>query len=123
MNSTDNSDPSERMLPSSRELEMVVLGALLLEPQTVGPLVMARLTDKHFDYAVHQVLFREMTACLREHVCLDLITLTQRLQDKQLLKAIGGPVYLCDLVSLVPTNRDIEKYIDNLADKGKPRST
>jgi replicative DNA helicase len=111
------------MLPSSRELEMVVLGALLLEPQTVGPLVMARLTDKHFDYAVHQVLFREMTACLREHVCLDLITLTQRLQDKQLLKAIGGPVYLCDLVSLVPTNRDIEKYIDNLADKGKPRST
>ena len=101
MNSTDNSDPSERMLPSSREVEMVVLGAMLLEPKIVGPLVMARLTDKHFDYAVHQVLFREMTTCLREHVCLDLITLTQRLQDKGLLEEVGGPVYLCDLVSIV----------------------
>ena len=122
MNSTDNSDPSERMLPSSREVEMVVLGAMLLEPQTVGQLVMARLTDKHFDHAVHQVLFREMTTCLREHVLLDIITLTQRLQDKDLLKEVGGPVYLSDLVSLVPTITSIEKYVDNIADKGKPRS-
>ena len=122
MNSADNSDPSEGMLPSSREVEMVVLGAMLLEPQTLGSLVMARLTDKHFDYAVHQVLFREMTACIRENVCLDLITLTQRLQDKDLLKAIGGPVYLSDLVCTVPMNKDIEKYVDNIANKGKTRS-
>jgi replicative DNA helicase len=122
MNSTDNSEPSEGMLPSRQEVEMVVLGAMLLEPKTIGPLVMARLTEKHFDYAVHQVLFREMTACLREHVCLDLITLTQRLQNKDLLETIGGPVYLCDLVSVVPMNAPIEKYVDNLADKGKPRS-
>jgi replicative DNA helicase len=119
MNSADNTDPSEGMLPSSREIEMAVLGAMLLEPQTVGPLVMPRLTDKHFDYAVHQILFREMTTCLREQVLLDIITLTQRLQDKDLLKAIGGPVYLSDLVSLVATITSIEKYIDNIADKGK----
>jgi replicative DNA helicase len=122
MNSTDNSDPSDRTLASSREIEMVVLGAMLLEPQTLGSLVMARLTDKHFDYAVHQVLFREMTACLREHVALDIVTLTQRLQDKDLLGAIGGPVYLSDLVCTVPMNRDIEKYLNHIADRGKPRS-
>lgn len=122
MNSIDNSDPSERMLPSSREIEMAVLGAMLYDPKTIGPLVMARLTDKHFDYAVHQVLFREMTACLRENVCLDLITLTQRLQDKDLLEEVGGTAYLSDLVSTVPLNTDIEKYVDNIANKGKPRS-
>ena len=122
MSSADNSEPSEGMLPSSREVEMVVLGAMLLEPKTVGPLVMARLTDKHFDYAVHQILFREMTTCLRERGFLDIITLAQILQDKDLLEAIGGPVYLSDLVSVVPMNRDIEKYVENLADKEKPRS-
>jgi len=117
MNSNDNSDPGERMLPSSREIEMVVLGAMLLEPQTIGSLVMARLTDKHFDYAVHQILFCEMTAFFREHSCLDLITLTQRLKDRELLEPIGGPAYLSDLISFVPMNRDIEKYVDNIADR------
>ena len=98
MNSTDNPDPSEGTLPSSRDVEMVVLGAMLLEPKTVGPLVMARLTYKHFDYDVHQILFREMTACLRENICLDILTLTQRLQDKDLLEEVGGTAYLSDLL-------------------------
>lgn len=122
MNSTDNSDPSERMLPSRREIEMAVLGAMLLEPQTVGSLVVARLTDKRFDYAVHQTIFCEIIALLRENCALDLITLTQRLHDKDLLEAIGGPAYLSDLVCVVPPNAAIEKYIDSIADRGKRNS-
>lgn len=118
MNSTDDSDPSEQKLPSSREIEMVVLGAMLIEPKTIGPLAMVRLTDKHFDYAAHQIIFREMTACLRERGFLDFITLTQILDGKDLLEEVGGTVYLSDLVSSVPL---IEKYIDKLVDKGKPR--
>ena len=116
MNSNDNSDPSERMLPSRREIEMAVLGAMLLEPQTIGPLVVARLTDKHFEHVAHQILFCEITAVLRENGNLDLITLTQRLRDKDLLEEVGGPAYPSDLICAVPTIAGIEKYVDALAD-------
>jgi replicative DNA helicase len=118
MNSTDNPDPSERML-SSREIEMAVLGAMLLEPKTVGSLVVARLTDKHFEHAAHQILFCEITAILRENGVLDLVTLTQRLEDKDLLDGVGGPAYLAHLICILPTIAGIEKYVDKMADKGK----
>ena len=117
MNSNDNSDPSERMLPSRREIEMVVLGAMLLEPKIVGSLVMARLTDKHFEHTAHQILFCEITAILREDGNLDLITLTQRLRDKDLLEEIGGPCYLSDLIVIVTTTTGIEKYVDKIANR------
>jgi replicative DNA helicase len=117
MNSTDDSDASERMLPSSREIEMVVLGAMLLGPQTIGSLVVARLTDKHFEHAAHQIIFCQMTALLRENGAVDLLTLTQRLKDKELLEAVGGPAYLSDLISVVPPNAPIEHYVGKIADR------
>lgn len=117
MNPHDNSGPSDRMLPSSREIEMVVLGGMLLKPQNIGSLVVDRLTDKHFEHPAHQILFREMAAFLRENGYLDLITLRQRLIDRDLLEEVGGPGYLSDLICILPPNAAIEKYVDNIVDR------
>ncbi len=43
--------------------------------------------------------------------------MTQRLQDKNQLEWIGGPVYLSDLVSRVPTTANVEHYIDIVWEK------
>ena len=107
----------DRVLPNSLDAEMAVLGAMLLSPAEAGSLVRERLSENHFYHAAHCVIFREIAALQDAMQAIDTITLTQRLQDKNQLEAIGGPVYLYDLVSRVPTTANVEHYIDIVWEK------
>src|SRR5580704_13979943 len=52
----------DRTLPNSMDAEMAVLGAMLLSPAEAGSQVRERLSENHFYYAAHQVVFREIAA-------------------------------------------------------------
>ena len=107
----------DRVLPNSLDAEMAVLGAMLLSPAEAGSQVRERLSENHFYYAAHCVIFREIAVLQDAMQAIDLITLTQRLQDKNQLEEIGGPVYLSDLVTRVPTTANVEHYIDIVWEK------
>ena len=107
----------ERILPNSMEAEMAVLGGMLLSPEQVIAQVSERLDGSHFYYATHQVLFREITDLQDRLKAVDMVTLTQRLQDKGLLEDIGGAAYLADLISRVPTTANIEHYMNIVWEK------
>ena len=107
----------DRVLPSSMDAEMAVLGAMLLSPAEAGSQARERLNEGHFYFAAHQSIFREMAALQDALQGVDLVTLTQRLQDKNLLEEVGGPAYLADLVTRVPTASNIEHYIDIVWEK------
>ncbi len=109
--------PIDRMLPNSLDAEIAVLGAMLLSPQDAGSQARERLSDHHFYHAAHQVIFREIAALQDAMQAVDAITLAQRLQDKNLLDEIGGPAYLADLVTRVPTTANIEHYLDIVWEK------
>ena len=47
---------------------------------------------------------------------IDLITVTDKLEQKQLLEHVGGEEYLSHLVNVVPTTANIEKYIESVLD-------
>lgn len=102
----------ERILPNSMESEMAVLGSMLLDPQTAASEVCSRVEEKHFYYAAHQVLYREFSEMQDENQPVDMMTVTQRLADKGKLEEIGGPGYLADLISKVPTTANVGHYID-----------
>ncbi len=107
----------DRVLPNSMDAEMAVLGAMLLSPAAAGSEVRERLGEQHFYYAAHQVIFREIAALQDAMQAIDLVTLTQRLQDKNQLEEVGGPAYLSDLVTRVPTTANVEHYIDIVWEK------
>jgi replicative DNA helicase len=107
----------DRVLPNSLDAEMAVLGAMLLSPAEAGSQVREHLSDHHFYYAAHQAIFREIATLQDALQAVDLITLTQRLQDKNLLEEVGGPAYLSDLVTRVPTTANVEHYIDIVWEK------
>ena len=107
----------DRILPNSLEAEIAILGAMLLSPNEAGTVVRDRLTETHFYYAAHQAIFREVAAMQDALHAVDLVTLTQRLQDKGLLEEVGGPVFLSDLLARVPTTANVEHYIDIVWDK------
>ncbi len=107
----------DRVLPNSMDAEMAVLGAMLLSPAEAGSQVRERLDEQHFYYAAHQVIFREIAVLQDALQAIDLITLTQRLQDRNQLEEVGGAVYLTDLISRVPTTANVEHYIDIVWEK------
>lgn len=107
----------DRVLPNSLDAEIAVLGAMLLSPAEAGSQVRERLGDNHFYYAAHQVIFREIATLQDAMQAVDLITLTQRLQDKNQLEEVGGPAYLSDLITRVPTTANVEHYIDIVWEK------
>jgi replicative DNA helicase len=107
----------DRVLPNSLDAEMAVLGAMLLSPAEAGSEVRERLSEPHFYYAAHQVIFREIAALQDAMQAIDLVTLTQRLQDKNQLEEVGGPAYVSELVARVPTTANVEYYIDIVWEK------
>ncbi len=109
--------PVDRVLPNSVEAEMAVLGAMLLSPQDAGSQARERLSEQHFYHAAHRVIFREIAALQDAMQAVDMITVTQRLQDKRLLEDIGGASYLAELVSRVPTTANLDHYIDIVWEK------
>src|SRR5882724_5844073 len=107
----------DRVLPNSLDAEMAVLGAMLLSPAEAGSQVRERLSENHFYYAAHTVIFREIAVLQDAMQPVDLLTLTQRLQDRNQLEEVGGAVYLTDLISRVPTTANVEQYIDIVWEK------
>jgi replicative DNA helicase len=109
--------PVDRVLPNSMDAEIAVLGAMLLSPHEAGSLARQRLSEEHFYYAAHQVIFREIAALQDAMQAIDSVTLQQRLADKNQLEEVGGPVYLSELVTRVPTAANVEQYIDIVWEK------
>jgi replicative DNA helicase len=107
----------DRVLPNSLDAEISVLGAMLISPAEAGSQVRERLSENHFYYSAHQVIFREIATLQDALQAVDLITLTQRLQDKNQLEEVGGPAYLSDLITRVPTIANVEYYIDIVWEK------
>src|SRR3984957_11245183 len=78
----------DRTLPNSIDAEMAVLGAMLLSPADAGSQARERLSENNFYHTAHQTIFREIGGLQDAMQPVDLITLTQRLQDKNQLEGI-----------------------------------
>ena len=113
--------PLDRVLPNSYEAERAILGAILYRPEEAGPQAQESLTEEHFYHAAHAIIFREMMLLMDSMSVVDMVTLTQRLQDKNQLEAIGGPTYLADLLMSVPSIANLEHYINIVVEKSMLR--
>ncbi|NQU09800.1 replicative DNA helicase [bacterium] len=90
---------------------------MLISPETAVPAVRERLDEQAFYQPSHQVIFREIAALQDALQPVDSVTLSQRLEDTHLLEEVGGPAYLSQLVTAVPTAANVEHYARIVADK------
>jgi replicative DNA helicase len=100
------------------EAERDILGAMILAPEMVGSLATTRLTETCFQGAAHRTLFREIAAILKAHETFDLVTLNQRLEEKNLLEEVGGPAELSELIVHVSSISTVKHYIEDGALSG-----
>jgi replicative DNA helicase len=92
----------ERLTPQNLEAEQSLLGSLLLDKDAIikiGDIVVAE--DFYADK--HKSIFEGMIDLFRKHEPIDLLSLSNRLQEKDELERIGGRAYLIQLANSVPT--------------------
>lgn len=98
-----------KLPPQNIEVERCVLGAMLLDKEAVIK-VAEFLRPEHF----YDPKNRDICDCLMElfdeGLPVDIVTLSDKLKSKKLLKKIGGRAYLTELVEGVPTSAHVEDY-------------
>lgn len=107
---TTAAEPMEgRVMPHDLDAEKSVLGAVLLDNDTVDSAGEV-LRDVDFYRQAHQRLFRHMVKLRELREPIDLITLRASLSQSNELDEVGGPSYVSALMSGVPRSTNIEHY-------------
>jgi len=103
-----------------RELEKAVLGGLMLETERYDAV---RLIIDHSDFEGqdHQNIFESMGELVDSNKPLDPLTVSDRLDSKNLLTRVGGSNYLIDLASTSPSAANLESYAEMIRQKSISR--
>ena len=109
----------DRLPPHALEAEQGVLGCILLAPREAGDVCLAGAVTRAWFYDVrHQTLWDCLNDMLTQPVGLiDLITVGQRLKDKNQLQDAGGWAYLSSLMDAVPSAANIGHYLAIVREK------
>ena len=103
-----------------RELERAVLGGLMLETERYDAVSeIVEFTD--FEGQDHQNIFQSMGELVNSNKPLDPLTVSDRLDSKNLLTRAGGKNYLIDLASTSPSAANLEAYAGMIRQKSISR--
>jgi replicative DNA helicase len=102
-------DILKRVPPQNIEAEQSVLGAILLDNDTINQAIEI-LTAEDFYRESHREIFRAMVALSERNQPVDAITLTDALRTAGALEAVGGAGYIAELAACVPTAANAGHY-------------
>ena len=106
-----------RSLPYSEDAEKGVLCSLLLSPREVGDLCILRLNPDAFYAPAHKIIYELVIEFSDKSRPIDFITMKQSLRDRGFLEEIGGPEFLNELYTFVPTAANAGYYVDIVREK------
>ena len=104
----------------AREAEKAVLGGLMLEPERFDSVIL-KISDKDFHGKDHQLIFESMGELINENKPLDPLTVSEKLDSKNLLNKIGGKDYLISLATETPTAANLEAYAEIIRQRSVAR--
>jgi replicative DNA helicase len=109
----------DRLPPHSIEAEQGVLGCVLLSPNDCMGECIEKLRPGHLVFydLRHQTLFQTLTEMFDQKEPIDLITLQQRLKNRQQIEGVGGLAYLSALPDAVPSAANLQYYLDIILEK------
>jgi replicative DNA helicase len=106
--------------PNSTDAERSLLGALLIDPDTLIRVADTINPDDFYD-ARHGIIYGAIIKLYELRKPIDLITLSSALKDTKELAQIGGMAYLTDLAGAVPSATHAEEYGHIVAGKATLR--
>lgn len=110
----------DRVPPHSKEAEMAVLGAMMLEKEASSK-VMQILSADAFYHETHRVIFQAMASLADRNQPIDIITLNDELRRIGKLQDVGGSHYLSELNMRTPTAANVEHHARIVFEKALKR--
>jgi replicative DNA helicase len=111
----------EQLPPSAVEAEMSLLGAMLIDPQVIGDVVMLIRNADAFYKPANGILYEAAVKLYDETSTLDVVQLHRKLVDAGTLEAIGGLGYLTELANAVPSAANAMRYAEIVKEKAAIR--
>lgn len=106
----------KRVLPHSLEAEQSVIGSMLMDKSAI---VTASEMIQSDDFYQHQygVVFETMVELYNEGKPVDLVTLQDRLKEKDVPPEISSLTFIKDVIAAVPTSANIRSYASIVREK------
>ncbi len=105
-----------RLLPQSVEAEEAVLGAILVNPVSLGKIV-EFLKPESFYKPAHKIIYEAVLELFRKNEPIDIVTVSEHLRNNDELENAGGRAYINDLALNVVTTANIEFYAKIVQEK------
>ena len=110
----------KRVLPHSIEAEQAVVGAMLMDRDAI--LTSSEIiSGEDFYQTAYGVIFEAVVEIYNEGKPVDLITLQERLKEKDVPAEISSLEFVRDLVTAVPTSANVKYYAEIVAEKSMLR--
>ena len=100
-----------RVPPQNLDSEKALLGSIMLRPETMNEIVDAISPDA-FYAEKHRIIYNTILELFAKNTPIDLLSLSSRLKEKNLLLAVGGASYLSGFVESVPSSTNAVHYAE-----------
>nr|WP_319510182.1 DnaB-like helicase C-terminal domain-containing protein [uncultured Draconibacterium sp.] len=108
----------DKVPPNAIEVEEVVLGAMILEPDCY---INNPVKKVWFYKEEHQIIISCISELVSKSIRPDMVQVTTRLRDQEQLDKIGGPGFITKLTNQVASSANIEHHIRIIRDKYSER--
>ncbi len=118
---TQTKEALGKLPPQNIEAEQSVLGALLIDPDAmikIGDI----LSPEDFYKNIHQIIYQSILDLFDKREPIDLLSLTNKLDESNQLALVGGRTYIADLTNAVPTAANIVHYAEIVRKKATLRT-
>lgn len=114
---------ADRLPPFALEAEQGVLGCCFIDPATCIDQCIEKIGERPeaFYDLRHQTIYTVIVEMFDAQEGIDIITVQQRLKDRQLLEQVGGIPYLNELTGVVPSAGNLSYYLEDVFDKWQLR--
>lgn len=110
----------DRLPPQNLEAESSVLGSLMLDKDAIIKIGDLIIPDDFYDNR-HKQIYQAVLELFEKNVSIDILTVSNLLEEKKILANLGGSSYLTQLVNLVPNAANILYYAGIVRKKGTLR--
>ena len=106
----------KRVLPHSIEAEQSVIGSMLMDKEAI---ITASEIIMGSDFYQHQygVMFESMVELFNEGKPVDLVTLQDRLKEKDVPPEVSSLDFVRDIITMVPTSANVRSYANIVKEK------
>lgn len=108
--------PTGRRLPSNLDAERAILGAAMLDRDSVG-IARETLAGPEFYLREHRLIYAAMLALYEQDQAIDPITVGERLRKDGTLEAAGGLDYVTELQAMVATAANVPYHAGIVREK------